>query len=199
MNKPSKIDSEIQALRERVSRLSAAVPCINSSLDLDTVLHEILAGTRDLVGARYGLITTINETGQPQDSVPSGFSPEDERLPMECLPGCISLSTSAIFQGRSGWQTCPSISTLSATSRTRCCRRPSRRPRCVTATCMWEPSSSERSTVGNSSPMRTRGFWCCSPPKRRPLPPTHARSGTSSGAVQPGNSGRYLAVRRHGL
>jgi DNA-binding response OmpR family regulator/signal transduction histidine kinase len=86
MNKSNKMDSEVQALRERLSRLSAAVLCVNSSLDLDTVLHEILASTRDLVGARYGMITTIDETGQPQDFVISGFSPDEERQLMEWPP-----------------------------------------------------------------------------------------------------------------
>ena len=86
MNKSNKVDSEIQALRERLSRLSAAVLCVNSSLDLDTVLHEILTSTRDLAGTRYGVITTIDETGQPQDFVTSGFSPEEEGLLMAWSP-----------------------------------------------------------------------------------------------------------------
>ena len=89
MNKSNKVDSEIQALRERLSRLSAAVLCVNSSLDLDTVLDEILTSTRDLVGARYGVITTIDETGQPQDFVTSGFSPDEERLLMEWEPALL--------------------------------------------------------------------------------------------------------------
>ena len=86
MNKSNKMNSEIQALRERLARVSAAVLHVNSSLDLDTVLHEILASTRDLVGARYGVITTIDETGEPQDFLTSGFSPEEERLLMEWSP-----------------------------------------------------------------------------------------------------------------
>ena len=86
MNKSSKMNSEIQALRERLSRLSAAVLHVNSSLDLDTVLYEILASTRDLVGARYGVITTIDETGEPHDFLTSGFSPEEERQLMEWPP-----------------------------------------------------------------------------------------------------------------
>ena len=86
MNKSNKVDSEIQALRERLSRLSAAVLCVNSSLDLDTVLDEILTSTRDLVGARYGVITTIDETGQPQDFVTSGFTPDEEQLLKEWEP-----------------------------------------------------------------------------------------------------------------
>ena len=71
MNKSNKMDSEIRALRERLSRLSAAILRVNSSLDLDTVLQEILSSTRDLVGARYGIIATIDETGEPQDFVTS--------------------------------------------------------------------------------------------------------------------------------
>ncbi|MDE2828477.1 MAG: response regulator [Bacteroidota bacterium] len=86
MNKPNKVESEIQALRERLSTLSAAVLHVNSSLDLDTVLHEILASTRDLVGARYGVITTIDETGEPLDFLTSGFSQEEERQVMEWPP-----------------------------------------------------------------------------------------------------------------
>ena len=66
--------------------MSAAILCVNSSLDLDTVLHEILASTRDLVGARYGIITTIDETGQPQDFVTSGLGPDEERLLMAWPP-----------------------------------------------------------------------------------------------------------------
>ena len=86
MNKSNKVDSEIQVLRERQSRLSAAVLCVNSSLDLDTVLHEILTTTCDLVGARCGVITTIDETGKPQDLVTSGVSPDEKRLMMEWPP-----------------------------------------------------------------------------------------------------------------
>ena len=87
MNESNEIDSEIQALRERLSTLSAAVLRVNSSLDLDTVLREILASTRDLAGARYGVITSIDETGQPQDYVTSGFSPDEERQLMGWPPG----------------------------------------------------------------------------------------------------------------
>ncbi len=80
------MDSEIRALRERLSILSAAILRVNSSLDLDTVLQEILSSTRDLVGARYGIIATIDETGEPQDFVTSGFSPDEEQQLMAWPP-----------------------------------------------------------------------------------------------------------------
>ena len=85
-NKSKKVESEIQALRRRLSRLSAAVLCVNSSLDLDTVLHEIVASTRNLIGSRYGVIVTVDETGQPQEPVISGASPDEERALMVWPP-----------------------------------------------------------------------------------------------------------------
>ena len=79
MNKPNEMEAEIQALRERISRLSAAVLRISSSLDLDTVLREVVESARALTGARYGVITTIDKTGKLQNFVTSGFTPEEHR------------------------------------------------------------------------------------------------------------------------
>ena len=79
MNKPNEMEAEIQALRERLSRLSAAVLRISSSLDLDTVLREVVESARALTGARYGVITTIDKTGKLQNFVTSGFTPEEHR------------------------------------------------------------------------------------------------------------------------
>ena len=70
---------EIQALRERISVLSAASLRVGSSLDLDTVLREIAESARVLTDARYGVITTIGDEGELEDVVMSGFTPEEER------------------------------------------------------------------------------------------------------------------------
>ena len=70
---------ENEALRERISRLSAAVLRISSSLDLGTVLREVVDSARALTGARYGVITTIGEAGQPLDFVTSGFTPDEHQ------------------------------------------------------------------------------------------------------------------------
>ena len=51
---------EIEALRERLSRLSEASLRINESLDLDSVLQGVLDSARTLTGARYALITTLD-------------------------------------------------------------------------------------------------------------------------------------------
>ena len=70
---------EIEALRERISTLSAAILRISASLDLDTVLGEVVESARALTGARYGVITTVDEAGAPQDFVASGFTPEEQQ------------------------------------------------------------------------------------------------------------------------
>ena len=63
----------------RLSALGAAMLRISASLDLDTVLHEVVDRARALTGARYGAIATIDDTGAPQDFVTSGFTEEAHR------------------------------------------------------------------------------------------------------------------------
>ena len=60
---------EVEALRRRISVLSAASLRISASLDLDTVLHEVVESARALTGSGYGLIITLDDAGQPQDFV----------------------------------------------------------------------------------------------------------------------------------
>ena len=67
-----------EALRERTSRLSEAVRQLNASLDLDTVLHEVVASARALTGARFAVIATIGEAGEPEDFTSSGLTPEEQ-------------------------------------------------------------------------------------------------------------------------
>ena len=74
MNQPDETGQEIEALRARISRLSAAILRISVSLDPATVLQEVVDSARALTGARYGIITTVDGAGQPQDLVTSGFT-----------------------------------------------------------------------------------------------------------------------------
>ncbi|MCY3812381.1 MAG: response regulator [Gammaproteobacteria bacterium] len=69
----------IEVLRERISALSAASLRIGSSLDLDTVLRGIADSARALTGARYAVITTVDDAGQLDDVVMSGFTPAEQR------------------------------------------------------------------------------------------------------------------------
>ena len=76
---------EIEALQTRISQLSAAILRISASLDVDTVLSEVVDSARALTGARFGIITTIGDNGEIQDFVSSGFS-DEERLQLEQNP-----------------------------------------------------------------------------------------------------------------
>ena len=51
---------------------------ISSSLDLDTVLQEVVDSARALTGARYGVIVTVNDTGHIEEFVTSGFTPDEK-------------------------------------------------------------------------------------------------------------------------
>ena len=79
MTRRHELMREIEALRERISSLSAAILRINASLDLDTVLGEVMESARGLTGARYGVIVTVDKTGTGQDFMFSGLTAEQEQ------------------------------------------------------------------------------------------------------------------------
>ena len=70
---------ENAALRERISTLNAAILRISATLDIDTVLREVVESARGLTGARYGVIATVDEAGVPADFFFSGFTPEEQQ------------------------------------------------------------------------------------------------------------------------
>ena len=66
-----------RTLRERIAAFNAAVLRINATLDLTTVLQEVVDSARVLTGARCGVITTLDQAGGVQDFLSSGFSAEE--------------------------------------------------------------------------------------------------------------------------
>ena len=78
---------EVAALRERLSRLSEASRRINESLDFQTVLQGVLDSARDLTASQYGVITLFDPTGQVEDFLASGFTPEQARQIWEMPQG----------------------------------------------------------------------------------------------------------------
>ncbi len=81
MSEIDKVKQENQALRDRLSRLSEASLRISESLDLDTVLGEVVASARALTGAGRSLIVTIDANGQMEDFITAGLTPaERQRL-----------------------------------------------------------------------------------------------------------------------
>ena len=80
------LEREIEALRARASDLHAAILRISASLDVETVLEEVVEAARALTPARYGAITTVDENGQLDDFLAAGFAPEQLRR-LEDWPG----------------------------------------------------------------------------------------------------------------
>ena len=77
MEKPSHFEREILDLRTRLSLLSEASLRINESLDFDSVMQGVLDSARSLTGARYGVITILDEAGRVEDFVLSGMTTEE--------------------------------------------------------------------------------------------------------------------------
>ena len=73
MNDSDQGASRRDAAQDRASRLSAAVLRISQSLDVATVLKEVVESARTLTGARHRVIMTIDERGTVRDFVTSGL------------------------------------------------------------------------------------------------------------------------------
>ena len=81
MSQSDRRDREVEALLERLSRLSQASLRINESLDFDEVLQGVLDSARSLTAARYGVMTLLDDAGRVQDFLSSGMTSEEaERL-----------------------------------------------------------------------------------------------------------------------
>ena len=79
LKNPDERDQQIEALRNRLSKLSEASLRINESLDLDTVLQEILDSARSLTNARYGVIVSLDDKGQGENFLFSGLTDEESQ------------------------------------------------------------------------------------------------------------------------
>ena len=75
----NELRDENAALRERVAALGAAALRISASLDVDTVVREIVDSARTLTGAGYGMIATLDAGGAIEDFVAPGLTPEERR------------------------------------------------------------------------------------------------------------------------
>ena len=72
-------DRAILATKKRISALCAATLRIGTTLELSTVLQEVVDSARALTGAGYGMIMTIREDGGVANFVTSGFTAEETR------------------------------------------------------------------------------------------------------------------------
>ena len=79
MSRTGEPGREIKALRDGSSALTVAIPRLTASLDLEAVLREIARAARALTGARSAVITTVDASGQLEDAVSDGLTPEQVR------------------------------------------------------------------------------------------------------------------------
>ncbi len=79
--------ADLEALNDRFLRLSESMRILSESLDVDTVLNQVVTGARVLTGAHYGLITTVDESGHLVDFGTSGFTPEERQQMLEMPRG----------------------------------------------------------------------------------------------------------------
>ena len=63
---------KIESLRPRLSKLSEGSRRVSESLDVNTVLREVIDNARYLTGARYGALLTHEPSGSMQDLITSG-------------------------------------------------------------------------------------------------------------------------------
>ena len=86
MNELEDRDRRITVLKERLARLSEAGININDSMDPDAVLQNVLDSARFLTGAQYGVMTTLDESGELANFLASGLAPEEAQQ-LWAMPG----------------------------------------------------------------------------------------------------------------
>ena len=69
----------MQALQDRLTKLSEASLRINEDLDYHSVLEEVINSARILTGARYGATTVLDHANRLEEFVTSGLTPEEHR------------------------------------------------------------------------------------------------------------------------
>ena len=81
MNQDDERELAIQALRNRLSRLSEASLGIIESLDFDTVLQGVLDSACSLAEARYGAMTLLDDAVE----LPADWNPKANALSSNVL------------------------------------------------------------------------------------------------------------------
>ena len=70
---------ENDALRRSISTMNSATLRVSSSLNLETVLQEVVKSACALTRARYGVIATVDQGGRPVEFFTSGFTDEERQ------------------------------------------------------------------------------------------------------------------------
>ena len=83
MTEPAEPERPDEPPGGRDAALRAAILRIGSSLDVDTVLAQVVESARALTGARYGVIAAADAGGAPREFTLSGFSGDERRALLE--------------------------------------------------------------------------------------------------------------------
>ena len=87
MTEPGNPESSAELPGMRDAALRTAILRIGSSLDIDTVLEEVVESARALTGARYGVIAAADASGALLDLTLSGFDDDQRRSLLEWPDG----------------------------------------------------------------------------------------------------------------
>ena len=90
MREGERFKAENETLRARLAGLTEAILRISEDLDLDAVLQEVVDSARSLTDARYSAITTVDDSGELQDLLISGITPEEKQA-LLALPEGVAL------------------------------------------------------------------------------------------------------------
>ena len=79
MNPVRDLERENMQLRERIARMGKAFLRINETLDFNSVLQGVLDSARSLTGAKYGMMTLLEDGARIQNCLASGLTPNQTR------------------------------------------------------------------------------------------------------------------------
>ncbi len=79
VSEADELRQENASLRERLTKLSEASLLVNDSLNFSTVLREVVRNACALTGARYGGMSLLDESGEPEDFVSHGLTPQEHQ------------------------------------------------------------------------------------------------------------------------
>ena len=86
MSQADELKRENEALRDRLGRLGEACLRVSESLEVNTVLKEVVDNARVLTGSDYGMITVDDGRGRVLDCVTSGITAQERQLLLD-FPG----------------------------------------------------------------------------------------------------------------
>ena len=92
--RPQQPDSGAEACATD-SLSSASQPSHQRDLELETVLQYVVDSARILTGARYSAITTVDGSGQREEFITSGMTPEERQWMLDARRARFCGSTSS--------------------------------------------------------------------------------------------------------